>query len=192
MQRRFAGAGPGAIRRLDVEETLAGLAFGPHLVIDTYVIMQVMDSSDESRPVLEVARAPIEDAWPLDPELLRMHAEYCKAVANEHRLAILYLVSEGERSVGDLAATLNLSINNVSQHLRVMKTHGLLSSRRDGRTVYYTTSNPKLVAACHLIREALIEQHQANQVIIQRSEDARALESDERGGPVAVQPVDSP
>lgn len=154
--------------------------------------MQVTDPSHENGPAAGAERASAEGAWPLDPELLRMHAEYCKAVANEHRLAILYLVSEGERSVGDLAQTLSLSINNVSQHLRVMKTHGLLSSRREGRTVYYTTANPKLVAACHLIREALIEQHQAKQAIIQRSEEARALESNQRGALVAARPIESP
>jgi len=105
-----------------------------------------------------------------DRELLQLHAEYCKVVANEHRLAILYALAEGERSVGDLAGEFDLTMANVSQHLRVMKARGLVTSRRDGRTIYYAVANPKLVAACHLIREALVEQHLANEAIIRGEE----------------------
>lgn len=99
-------------------------------------------------------------------ELLRLHAEYCKVVANEHRLAILYALDEKERSVGDLAHELGLTLANVSQHLRVMKARGLVAGRRDGRVIHYSVANPKLVAACHLIREALVEQHLINEAII--------------------------
>lgn len=98
--------------------------------------------------------------------LLRMHADYCKAVANEHRLAILYLLSERELSVGDLARELDLSVHNVSQHLRVLKERGIVVDHRDGQTVYYASASPKLVAACHLIREALIEQHVARGTVL--------------------------
>lgn len=101
-----------------------------------------------------------------DVDLLRLHAEYCKVVANEHRLAILYALAEKERSVGDLAHELGLTLANVSQHLRVMKARGLVSSRRDGRTIFYSVANAKLVTACHLIREALVEQHLINEAII--------------------------
>jgi len=108
-----------------------------------------------------------------DVELLRLHAEYCKVVANEHRLAILYALAEEERSVGDLAEELGLTLANVSQHLRVMKARGLVAGRRDGRTIHYSVANPKLVAACHLIRQALIEQHLVTEAIILGDEVVR-------------------
>jgi len=94
--------------------------------------------------------------------LFRAHAEMCKALANEHRLAIMYALSEGtERSVGELADIVGISVHNVSQHLRVLKGRQLLQSRKEAQTVYYSITNPKFVQACTLIRQALVEQHQA-------------------------------
>jgi DNA-binding transcriptional ArsR family regulator len=102
--------------------------------------------------------APIpEELW----SLFRMHAELCKALANAHRLAILNALSPGEMCVGDLAAALGLPIHNVSQHLRVLKERMLVRPRKDGKTVYYSITNPKFIEGCTVIRQALIEQHQA-------------------------------
>jgi ArsR family transcriptional regulator len=90
-----------------------------------------------------------------------MHAELCKALANEHRLAILNTLSSGEMCVGDLATALGMPIHNVSQHLRVLKERMLVSPRKDGKTVYYSITNPRFIEGCNVIRQALIEQHQA-------------------------------
>jgi len=93
--------------------------------------------------------------------VFRMHAELCKALANQHRLAILYVLSQEETCVGDLAKALELPIHNVSQHLRVLKEQGLVAPRKEAQTVYYSITNPKFIQGCSLIRQALIEQHQA-------------------------------
>jgi ArsR family transcriptional regulator len=93
--------------------------------------------------------------------VFRMHAELCKALANEHRQAILHAIGDGEKCVGDLAAEIDISVHNVSQHLRVLKERRLVSSRKQGQTVYYSVTNPKFLQACVLIRQALVEQHQA-------------------------------
>lgn len=92
--------------------------------------------------------------------LFGLHAELCKAMANEYRLAILYTLREGERCVSDIAVDLDTSVHNVSQHLRILKQRQLVRSRKEGQTVYYSIANPKFVEACTLIREALLEQHQ--------------------------------
>jgi len=89
------------------------------------------------------------------------HAELCKALANEHRLAILYTLSQGEKCVSDLAAEIGISVHNVSQHLRLLKERGLVRSRKEAQTVYYSITNFKFIQGCTLIRQALIEQHQA-------------------------------
>ena len=89
------------------------------------------------------------------------HAELCKALANEHRLAILYTLSQGERCVSDLATEIGISVHNVSQHLRLLKERRLVRSRKEAQTVYYSITNPKFIQGCTLIRQALIEQHQA-------------------------------
>ena len=107
----------------------------------------------------EAAATPTADD--LRP-LFRAHAEMCKALAHEHRLAIMYALSDGgERCVSDLAAYAGISVHNVSQHLRVLKERRLVQSRKEAQTVYYSITNPKLVRACTLIRQALVEQHQA-------------------------------
>lgn len=90
-----------------------------------------------------------------------MHADLCKALANEHRLAILYTLSHGEMSVGDLAGEVGISLHNVSQHLRILKERLLVTSRKEGQTVYYSITNMKYIQGCTLIRKALIEQHRA-------------------------------
>jgi ArsR family transcriptional regulator len=93
--------------------------------------------------------------------LFRMHAELCKAMANEHRQAILHVICDEERCVSDLAAEIGISVHNVSQHLRVLKERRLVASRKEGQTVYYHVTNKKFMEACALMREAIIEQHEA-------------------------------
>jgi DNA-binding transcriptional ArsR family regulator len=93
--------------------------------------------------------------------LFEMHAEMCQAMANQHRLAIVHLLKDGEKCVSELAAELGISVHNVSQHLRILKQRLLVRSRKEGQTVYYSVTNPKFVQACTLIREALIEEHRA-------------------------------
>jgi ArsR family transcriptional regulator, virulence genes transcriptional regulator len=93
--------------------------------------------------------------------LFKMHAQLCQALASEHRLAIMYSLKEDERSVGDLADELGISVHNVSQHLRILRQALLVRSRKEGQTVYYSITNPKFIDACALIRGALLEEHQA-------------------------------
>jgi ArsR family transcriptional regulator len=93
--------------------------------------------------------------------LFRMHAELCKALANEHRLAILYALSQGELCVGDLAEALDIPLHKVSQHLRVLKERMLVEPRKVGQTVYYSITNGKFIEGCTTIRQALVEQYQA-------------------------------
>ncbi|GEM_PF-738348 len=93
--------------------------------------------------------------------LFKMHAELCQALANEHRLAIMYELKDGEKCVSDLAESLGISVHNVSQHLRVLRERLLVQQRKEGQTVYYSIANSKFLQACALIRQGLLEQHQA-------------------------------
>ena len=102
--------------------------------------------------------------------VFRMHAELCKALANEHRQALLHAIGDGERCVSDLAGKIGISVHNVSQHLRVLKERRLVASRKEGQTVYYRVTNMKFIQACALIREALVEQHLAQGESLQAAE----------------------
>ncbi|HKM62916.1 MAG TPA: metalloregulator ArsR/SmtB family transcription factor [Acidisphaera sp.] len=64
-------------------------------------------------------------------------AELLKSIGNRHRLLVLCQLTEGERSVGDLAAFLGLRDSTVSQHLSLLRREGLVTARRDGQTIWY-------------------------------------------------------
>ena len=63
-----------------------------------------------------------------------------KAMANERRLLILCFLTQGEKSVGELEARLNLSQSALSQHLARLRRDGLVSTRRAAQTIYYSLS----------------------------------------------------
>lgn len=65
-------------------------------------------------------------------------AALLKSLANPHRLLILCLLGEGELSVGTLNARIPLSQSALSQHLAVLREEGLLSTRREAQTIYYS------------------------------------------------------
>lgn len=61
-----------------------------------------------------------------------------KALSSEHRLMLLCALSNGETSVGDLAARFDMSLPAVSQQLATLRKDGLVTTRRDGRMIYYS------------------------------------------------------
>ncbi|MBU6297582.1 MAG: helix-turn-helix transcriptional regulator [Alphaproteobacteria bacterium] len=67
--------------------------------------------------------------------------ELLKAIANRHRLTILCQLIDGERSVGELANILSLRDSTVSQHLALLRKDGLVSTRRDGQTIWYAIAS---------------------------------------------------
>jgi len=69
--------------------------------------------------------------------LYAQFAVVAKAIAHEHRLELLELVAQGERSVEALAERSGLSIANVSQHLQNLRRAGLVASRRHAKFVLY-------------------------------------------------------
>jgi len=111
--------------------------------------------------------------------LFHLHAELCKALAHEYRLAILYALGDGEVCVTDIANAVGIPMHTVSQHLRILKERDLVRSRKDGQTVYYSITNPLFIEGCTQIRRALIEQHQATGSSL---DAARLLDLIERSG----------
>src|SRR5665647_1212902 len=82
--------------------------------------------------------------------IYRMHAELCKALANEHRQAILHAIGDGEQCVGDLAAEIGISVHNVSQHLaqgESLHAAELLDATRRQPTAPPTSLTPSSPAA---------------------------------------------
>ena len=90
-------------------------------------------------------------------DIFELHASFCAIFASPTRLRIMWMLGNEEKTVGELAQMLGLSLPNVSQHLRIMKAQGAVRSRRDGRSIYYRVTNPKFLAGAKLIREGLLE-----------------------------------
>jgi len=67
-------------------------------------------------------------------------------LANENRLLLLCQLSQGEKSVGELEALLDLHQPTLSQQLGVLRSEGRVSTRRDGKRIYYSVSDARLLA----------------------------------------------
>jgi DNA-binding transcriptional ArsR family regulator len=84
----------------------------------------------------------------MDVERMGEHAreasELLKALAHEGRLLILCDLLHGEKSVGELEALLSRRQPSVSQQLARLRLEGLVSTRRDGRTIYYSIASDRV------------------------------------------------
>lgn len=79
----------------------------------------------------------------------------CKAFAHPKRLQLLDLLGRGEQRVSVLQKTLGVSRANFSQHLSILRSAGVVNTRRNGREVNCFLALPEVKQACHLIREVL-------------------------------------
>ena len=80
-----------------------------------------------------------------DPERMsdkaKRAADFLKALAHENRLMLLCILAEGERSVSELEKMLDLRQPTVSQQLARLRIDGLVSARREGKTIYYSLAS---------------------------------------------------
>lgn len=90
-------------------------------------------------------------------------AQLFRVLGHPVRIRILELLSEGERTVGDLQAELRLDSSGTSQHLAALRQQGVLESRRAGTSVYYRVRDPRvsqlLAVARQILTSALSESH---------------------------------
>ena len=92
-----------------------------------------------------------------DRQLYKLHASICHTLSNPKRLEIIDRLRAGEMTVTELAEALEISQANLSQHLAVMRQKGIVTARREKLNVFYKLSNPKIVKACDLMRQVLLE-----------------------------------
>ncbi|MEA1921295.1 MAG: metalloregulator ArsR/SmtB family transcription factor [Pseudomonadota bacterium] len=91
-------------------------------------------------------------------DLVSLQAAFCTIFSSPVRLRIMSILGAGEQSVGELAEQLDVSMANVSQHLRLMRNQGAVGFRREGKTVYYRVANPKFIEGMMKVREGLLEE----------------------------------
>jgi DNA-binding transcriptional ArsR family regulator len=79
-------------------------------------------------------------------------AELLKAMSNENRLLVLCHLGEKEMSVSELNRFIDLSQSSLSQHLARLRKDGLVKTRRESQTIYYTIANPSVVKLISLMQ----------------------------------------
>jgi DNA-binding transcriptional ArsR family regulator len=105
----------------------------------------------------------------LDLRILERQAEICKALGNVKRLQIIYLLKEGAMTAGEIAAALETTPANASQHLHAMRQAGILESNRQGSNIYYRVADESVLEALGMVRMVLREQLRRERAILYRS-----------------------
>lgn len=77
----------------------------------------------------------------LNEEILAAVAQIFKALSDPTRIRILYLLSQGDRSVSEIAERLEMQQSAVSHQLSFLKNLNLVKGRREGKTVYYAEAD---------------------------------------------------
>jgi DNA-binding transcriptional ArsR family regulator len=93
-----------------------------------------------------------------DWEVFERQARICKAFANPIRLFILHQLGKQELSVAELQQMLGISVPNISQHLAILKSAGVVVTRREGKRVFCSLPIPEVKQACNLIHNVLRRQ----------------------------------
>jgi len=95
----------------------------------------------------------LDTAIPTSSEFDRQrYAAIGRALADPKRLCVLESLADGEVSVGDLSTRVGCQVPNMSQHLAVLRSAGLVQSRRDGSTVLYRLADVRVLEAYRLIQ----------------------------------------
>ncbi|MDP3089606.1 MAG: metalloregulator ArsR/SmtB family transcription factor [Nitrospira sp.] len=103
-----------------------------------------------------------------DTTLFEHHAEVCKIFSHPKRLQIIEALRHKELTVGEVVDHLSLPKANVSQHLAVLRQKKVVLTRREGLSIFYRIANPKIIQACDLMRQVLVEQLEEGERLAKR------------------------
>ncbi len=95
-------------------------------------------------------------------QIYTMQAEICKTLADPKRLMIVHELRGGELPVGEIGTRLGIPQANISQHLAILRKHGVVLTRREGTSVFYRLASGKIAEACNLVRGVLSDQLESN------------------------------
>ena len=95
-------------------------------------------------------------------DIFGLQAEFCSIFQNAKRLKILWCLSQGEKAVTQISEEVNVSLSNVSQHLRIMKDRRIITARKEGQKIYYRITNEKFIQGPTLVRQGVTEVYGLN------------------------------
>jgi DNA-binding transcriptional ArsR family regulator len=90
---------------------------------------------------------------PFSKDVYKKNAMIYKVLANAKRLEILNIIKDKEANVNDLSKTLGTRKSNTSQHLAYLRYLGLVKARRDGKNIYYTVTDSRIVEPDQIFKE---------------------------------------
>jgi ArsR family transcriptional regulator, cadmium/lead-responsive transcriptional repressor len=107
--------------------------------------------------LMQVATLNAPFRLPVAPAEADLIAKYFRVLGDRTRLGIVELLSDRERSVGELARLLHDPQPKVSNHLACLRWCGFVTTRREHRTIYYRLADERVAAVVELARELLHE-----------------------------------
>jgi DNA-binding transcriptional ArsR family regulator len=96
----------------------------------------------------------------------QVKAEFFRILGHPVRVRILELLKDGERTVGDLQQELQMDSSGTSQHLGILRKHGVLEGRREGTSVYYAVRDPRIFQLLEVARQILTSNLSESQAVL--------------------------
>jgi len=93
-----------------------------------------------------------------EEQLYRLQADLCQVLAEPTRLKLLSLLGERPRAVKELVEATGEWQAKISQHLTIMRKLGIVRTQRIGIEVHYRLADPRMLEACRITREFLLQQ----------------------------------
>lgn len=91
-----------------------------------------------------------------DLPISELKAELFRAMSHPARIRILETLSAGERSVGEMQPEIGIELSHLSQQLGVLRRAGLVTSRKEGQSVFYSVKHPLIVELLGVAKQLLI------------------------------------
>ncbi len=93
-------------------------------------------------------------------QVFKLHSGLLKAISHPKRLEIIHLLRDQELNVNEILEMLGLPQANLSQHLMVLRDSNVVSTRKEGKKVYYKIAHKNFIMASDLMREILISRYE--------------------------------
>ena len=101
-------------------------------------------------------------------------AAFMKTLANENRLTVLCHLAQGEKTVTELERLLGIRQPNLSQQLARLRTDGLVKTRRDAKSIYYSLDSEEVVMVVQLLSRLFCARQDSKTITISRNFHAAA------------------
>ncbi len=98
--------------------------------------------------------------------VFKVKADLLRSLAHPSRLAILEYLREKEASVGEMVSGLGIEQSSLSKHLSVLKQSGMLNSRQEKVTVYYSVKDKDIFIVLRTISEILMKKFREGEVVL--------------------------